>query len=64
MSNRLGQVVIEVRGGNVVGVYSDTPLRIRLLDWDNVESDPPRRAVPADFAEPEPLPTWMIEEGL
>ncbi len=33
-------LVIEVRGGNVVEVYSDiTDVHITLIDWDSIEAD-------------------------
>lgn len=32
-------VVVEVRGGVVVGVYSDAPnLSVRILDWDEIDN--------------------------
>ena len=38
-SNR---IVIEVLGGNVVGVYAERPLKadVAVVDWDNIKADP------------------------
>jgi hypothetical protein len=30
------KVLIEVRGGTVQAVYADSPIEVRVLDWDDV----------------------------
>lgn len=36
----MDKIVIEIRGGVLVEVYSDRPnLEITLVDWDNIESN-------------------------
>jgi hypothetical protein len=64
LKSELEKIVVEVRGGNVVCVYSDRPLMIRVLDWDNIESDSADAPMAPDFGQPEPLLAWMMEKAL
>jgi len=37
--NQMSDVIVEVRGGNVVEVYGRSPkTRVTIIDWDNWES--------------------------
>lgn len=36
----MSEIIVEVVGGNVVGVYSDdAELSIKVLDWDNLSEE-------------------------
>lgn len=32
------KIIIEVRGGLVQEVYSDSPVNVKVLDWDSLDS--------------------------
>jgi len=45
----LTDIIVEVRGGVVVGVYTDVPdARVVLVDWDNIEAGDRAGLYPAD----------------
>ncbi len=47
------KVVIEIRGGTFVGLYSSDPnIEAYLVDWDEIEEDPLNAA---SRSEPDPL---------
>ena len=52
------EVVVEVRGGAVVAVYSDSPRDSAvILDWDNIEDGDSVGTLPVDPIEAMPAPT-------
>lgn len=43
----MNDIVVEVSGGVVVGVYTDVPnARVVLVDWDNIEAGDSAGAYP------------------
>lgn len=33
------KILIEVRGGNIVNIIATADLNIKIVDWDNIETD-------------------------
>lgn len=46
----IAKIVIEIVGGNLQNVYSDLPLEVLLIDWDNIAAGdcPPGKLLFAD----------------
>jgi len=55
----MNKVVIEVRGGNVVGCYSGrVDLAVCLMDWDNIANEESAMRVPVT-----PVSQYPFETG-
>lgn len=57
------QMIVEVRGGNVVEVYSDQPVLVRILDWDNLDKKSDDSPLAHVFGPAAAIPSWLSKIG-